>query len=72
MIIRPISFARTIRGVVGIILPFLWIVLDIFRNFCIAFFIPDYVFMIIALPNFMDIGVFSKPFGNTYFKPPNN
>jgi len=43
-----------------IILPFPRIVYDIFRNPPIRLFVPDDVFVIIALPNLVDIGMGSE------------
>ena len=57
---------------IGILFPSLGIGLDVFRDFQIRLFIADDVFVIIALPNNMNIRIGTKPFGNTNFESPNN
>ncbi len=59
-------------NMVGIFPPFLWIAFNVFRDFQITFFIADNVFMIVALPNLINIHLFAKPLGNSYFKSPYN
>ena len=57
---------------IDVIFPSLGVSLDVFRDFQVRFIIADDVFVIVALPDHMNIRIETKPFGNTNFKSPNN
>jgi len=55
--------------IIFICFPIQRVVQDIFSNFIQFNFVSDNVFVIIALPNVVNIGMLTEPFGDPDFKP---
>lgn len=62
------KYLSPLTNIKFIILPFGRITFDIFGDILVRLFVSNDMFVVVALPNVLNVGVLPHPFGNANFK----